>query len=270
MLDAPTPASGIAQLQQQDLQILSFQYIGPFHCLEILKLGRYGRVSEHDLITLFRQLALMIRSGNTLLQGLQSAAVVTQRIALRRMLTRIIADIQGGSSISLALNHQGDRLPVLVPRLVAFAEASGELEVTFEQLADNIERRVSRRRQFRSSIFYPSVVISVAIAVGLFLAVVIIPRFKPLLENRATDLPETTVMLIELSDWLVSYGVYVAIALAVAVFLVLAAYRTRAGKSVIDHFLIAMPVVGTSIRHAEMAQMGWTMSLLMRAGITVQ
>lgn len=270
VLEAPNPVSGMEQLRGRGFQILTFEYIGRLHFLDVLNPAHYGRVNTRDLIALFRNLALMVRSGNTLLQGLQLATAVTQKSAMRQMLTRIIAEIQGGSSFSAALADQGSRLPPLVSRLVAFAEASGELEITFEELADNLERQVSLRRQFLSAIFYPSVVISVALGVGLFLSVVIIPKFKPFLENRSAELPDTTLMLIGLSDWLVNNGAWLAITVAVLIVMTLAAYTTRAGKEIVDRVLVELPVIGHSIRNAAMAQMGWTMSLLMRAGITVQ
>jgi len=269
-IDASSPAEGIELLERQGLQTLSFEEIRPLHALKRLHPARFTAVDLSDLIMLFRQLALMLRAGYPLLQGLQTAVSLTQKLALREMLVRIMRDIQNGSSFARALENRGSRLPALIPNLVAFGEASGELEIALEELAQHLERRITLRRRFVSSILYPAVVVSAAIAVGLFLAIVIIPKFKPLLADRAADLPGTTLMLIDLSEWLVQYGIYVAAFVGAAVFLILAAYRTASGKAVIDRVLLDMPLVGRSICDTEMAQMGWTMSLLMRAGITVQ
>jgi type IV pilus assembly protein PilC len=90
-----------------------------------------------------------------------------------------------------------------------------------------------------------------------------------MLESKATDLPAITQAMLDVSAWLIEYGTALGIILGVSIFGVLASYTTLAGKKVIDRVLLNTPLIGSSIRTSAMAQMGWTMSMLLGSGLTV-
>lgn len=153
--------------------------------------------------------------------------------------------------------------------MIASGEASGELQLTLERLADSLERSAALKRQFISSLMYPCFVMVAAIGVTLFLGISIVPKFAKLLEGKSQQLPAATEVMLDVSAWLVDYGFYLGVSVGVGLFMILAAYTTKPGKAVIDRILLNIPFVGSSIRTSGMAQMGWTMSMLLGSGLTV-
>lgn len=276
-IDADSVAEAGALLRSRSLHVLrieeSSKNNSPLDFLSgifsWLSPKRYLNPSASDLVLLFRQLALLLRSGSTLNQSLDLCAEMTEKLQLRKSLLAIRNDIQGGSSFAVAIENQGRKFPPLVAKLVASGEASGELQAIMERLADSLERSASLKRQFISSMVYPTLVVTVAIGVVLFLALSIIPKFARLLEGRSQALPPSTQVMMDVSAWLVSYGLYLGIGFGVTIFAILVAYTTKPGKALVDRVLLRVPLVGGSIQTAGMAQMGWTMALLLNSGLTV-
>ncbi|NQY88924.1 MAG: type II secretion system F family protein [Colwellia sp.] len=78
---------------------------------------------------------------------------------------------------------------LLVSRLVASGEASGELQVILERLAINLGRSADIKRQFITAMFYPTFVTVAAIGVTSFLAMSVIPKFARMFEGKSSQLP---------------------------------------------------------------------------------
>lgn len=275
-VEAASEAEAMSALRSRSIQVLSIQLDQGFSLAEfwhrfllILSIKRYMSPSTSDLVVFFRQMSLMLRAGNTLTQGLELCAQMTGKLSLRRAQLNMLVSIQGGSSFAGAIEAQGRRFPPLVEKLVASGEASGELQQTLERLSENLERSAALKRQFLSSLTYPVLVVVAAVGVTLFLALSIIPKFATLLEKRSQELPASTELMMSISAWLVDYALYLGIGTGVSIFLILAAYTTARGKAVIDSVLLHIPLVGGSIRNSGMAQMGWTMSMLLSSGLTV-
>ncbi len=276
-INANSASDATAQLRSRSMHVLKLEADGQTFSLtrllgkvfSYLSIKRYTSPAAIDLVMFFRQLALMLRSGNTLMQGLELCSEMTEKVQLRRSLINILVAIQGGSSFANAIEKQGSKFPPIVAKLVASGEASGELQLTLERLADSLERSAALKRQFISSLIYPALVVTAAIGVTLFLAISIVPKFAKLLDGRSQQLPAATQVMLDVSAWLVDYGFYLGVTFAVVLFLILAAYTTKWGKAVIDRVLVNLPIVGSSIRTSAMAQMGWTMSMLLGSGLTV-
>jgi type IV pilus assembly protein PilC len=237
--------------------------------LQILKWKRYTAPSTSDKILFLRQLSLMLRSGNTLIQGLQICSQMTEKRRFQRALVDMLVKIQGGSGFAVAIEAQGSMFPPVVNRLVASAEMSGELQPTLERLADNLDRSAALKKQFNSAMIYPSILFLISFAVFMGLALSIVPKFATMIEGKSQELPAITQAMLDVSAWMVDYGVYLFSSIGLSIFSILVAYTTEPGKKVIDQVMLNFPVVGTAIRTSGMAQMGWTMSMLLSSGLTV-
>lgn len=276
-IDARNRDEALEQLKHRGLYVLDLEAGGvSLKPAELYKLfrkhvsfHRYALVTVADQVMLFRQLTLLLRAGNTLIQSLEICGEMTDKLQLRRMIVDMLVSIQAGSSFAAAIEAQGRRFPTLVSRLVASGEASGELQVTLERLADSLERNASIKRQFLLSMIYPSILVISAVGACLYLALGIIPKFMVALQARAATLPWSTQMMLDVSEWLVEYGVELGIAFTVIVFLMLVFYTTAVGRRVLDRLVLHVPVIGSSIQAASMAQLGWTMSVMLGSGLTV-
>ena len=237
--------------------------------LSYLSIKRYKKANTADLVLFFRQVALMLRAGNTLMQAIEAISQMTVKVRFKNALIRMLVSIQGGSSFAQAIEKESSMFPPIVSRLVASGEASGELQVILERLAINLNKSAEIKRQFITAMFYPTFVTIAAIGVTTFLAMSVVPKFAKMLEGKSSQLPAATQAMMDGSAYIVDNGAFIFSTLGLTIFLILAAYTTEKGKNIIDKFLIRTPLIGSSIQSSAMAQTGMTMSLLLRSGLTV-
>ncbi|MGE9292177.1 MAG: type II secretion system F family protein [Puniceicoccales bacterium] len=228
---------------------------------------RYLPVMAGDLIVFFRQLTLMLRAGYTLVQALNAARGMQDKLRLVRAIDGMTEAIRAGGSLSSSMAKYKRLFSPLAVNLVSIGERSGNLDTILERLADNIERNKELRRQLLSAMFYPMVVLLTSFGVIVALVVWVIPRFASFLAARNAALPRSTQILLDVSSWALEWGKFIGPFLGVAAFLVLAAYTTQTGKRVLDRVILNLPLIGTTVQYSSMAQAGWSLSLLLRSGL---
>lgn len=234
----------------------------------LLNPRQYAGVGEGDLVIFFRQTALMLRSGYTLVTALDANCEMAAKIRLKRTLRRMSDEIRKGASFSAVVAREKKIFSPMIANLIASGEQSGNLDSILERLADNLEKSRELKQQLLSAMLYPSFVLIAAVGVVVFLVVGVIPRFATFLTARNAELPASTQMLMDVSAWALNYGKVIAIVIGSTVFAILAAYTMPRGKLVIDRVLLAIPVIGGAIRASAMAQAGWSLAMLLSSGVT--
>lgn len=270
-IEASDASDAISKLHGQSLSILNVKEanvkFNPFTSIKSLSRHTSPRVVHKA--NFLRQLAMMVRGGHTLTQALTLSAEMSEKEALQKSIVDMIVRIQAGDSFSRALEAQGSLFPPYISKLITTAERAGEMPVTLERLADHMEQDADVRLQFRNSLIYPGILLLVAIAVFLGLAINIVPKFASFLEGKSQKLPAISQAMLDISQWVISYGAYLAVAVIILIFVFTALYKAGISKRFIDNILINVPILGTNIRNAAMAQMGWSMSMLLGSGQTV-
>ena len=232
------------------------------------KPSQHMPVSSTDLVMFFRQTALMLRAGYTLVTALEANHDMVNKLRLRRAIGRMTDDIRRGANFSSLMKEERKIFSPMVANLIASGEQSGNLDTILDRLADGLERTRDIKLQLISALIYPSVVLLVSLVVMVFLVYGVIPRFATFLTARNAELPASTQLLMDVSRYAQDYGPSLAIILGLSAFGVLAAYTTRGGKRVIDHVILAVPVIGNAVLFAAMAQAGWSFSMLLKSGVS--
>jgi type II secretory pathway component PulF len=230
--------------------------------------SHYAPVGAGDLVVFFRQIALMLRAGYTLVATLEATGEMVAKHRLRRAIKKISDEIRRGASFSSMLAGENKIFSPVVSNLIASGEKSGNLDTILDRLAESLERGRELKRQLITALAYPGFVLLASIGVVVFLVVGVIPRFATFLTAKQTALPASTQVLMDISAWALLWGRQVGIVLGIGIFGVFAAYTTRRGKRVVDRCILAVPVVGNAILFAAMAQAGWSMSMLLKSGVT--
>jgi type IV pilus assembly protein PilC len=229
---------------------------------------RYMPVTGGDLVSLYRQLALMLKSGFALVAALEACAELQPKLRLSRAVERVGRKILEGESFSSALAAEGKIFPPLATQMISSGEQSGNLDAILERLAESLERGKELKRQLLTAMFYPCIVLVATIGLIIVMAVFVIPKFATFLAARHAELPDSTQTLLDISDWAVDWGGLVGSVAGVAVFLILAVYTTRPGKNAIDKVILSIPIIGKLVLFAAMAQAGWSLAMLLKSGLT--
>ncbi len=274
-IDAESAKEASLILRGRSLFVLSITEGGSsgsgvdFSILKKLNPRLYLRVGKWHLVMMFRQWSLMLKAGHTLLESLESVSKLITHPRLQLILKQLVVDIQSGSSFSNALGKHKAVFSTFVVNLVASGEASGELDKIMQRIADDMERKMEVQREVITSMIYPMIILITSLGVIAFLMLGVIPKMADMLEGKGVAVPENTMRMIELSEFFQENIKMIGIVAGVSIFSVLASYTTQRGKVIIDRLLLYVPIIGPTILYSTMAQLGWTLSMLVRSGLTV-
>jgi len=152
--------------------------------------------------------------------------------------------------------------------LMAAGESTGSLDSVANRLATHLEKKAALRAQTINAMIYPTVVLIVALGVVVFLVVSIIPKFAKFLLGQGKALPASTQFLIDTSDFALKYGIFIAVVFAFCIISLIVAYKTPLGRLKLDAFSLKIPVVGNLLLHGIMAEFNWSLSMMLRSGLT--
>jgi type IV pilus assembly protein PilC len=265
-LSATNEEAATSLLNYGGYQVVSLKLVTPFFNAEKL-LARFSRVKPREIIMFSRQLALLLESGTDIVTSLELLQSQVTNRTLRRMLGEAASDIRGGSSLSAALSKHPRAFPELYHRTIAAGEQAGNLEIVLRQMADYVERGALTEKKIKNALMYPFVLAVVAVGVVDVIVTFVLPTFTSLYAAFGAKLPAPTRMLISVSGWLGNYGLYLLVAVVVAVVLGYTYIRTPAGKYQWDKLMLSLPVVGRINLLSELARCCRTTALLFRVGL---
>jgi len=232
-------------------------------------IGVLQPVSTRERVFFFQQMALMIRSGLTILQALEICREQAANVRFSGAIGRVSEEIQAGKPFSTALSAAKRFFPPVVFNLIETAEVSGELDLILDRVALYMERRAELRTNIITSLTYPGIVVLVSFGVAGFLVGGVIPKFARFFSRRQMALPASTQFLMDISGFLQVYGVALFSVIGTIIFSVLASYTTAGGRHRIDRAILSIPVVGRLLTVGAMTQICRTLSMLLRSGVTL-
>lgn len=231
-------------------------------------LSQYRSVSKTQLVFFFKQLSFMLRAGLPVLQALQLSQTQVASGRLKLVIGEMLTDIENGQQLSKAMEKHRGVFPVIAVNLMAAGESTGTLELVANRLATHLEKKAAIRAQTINAMIYPTIVVVAALGVVIFLVVSIIPKFAKFLLGQGKKLPASTQFLIDASDFALKYGLFIVAAFILAVIGLIAAYQTPLGRLKLDTFVLKIPVIGKLLLHAAMAEFNWSLSMMLRSGLT--
>ncbi len=234
-----------------------------------IKLPGQDRVGVKDIGVFTRQFATMINAGLPMVQCLDILAQQTEKEFFRTSIARVMADVEGGSTLAESMARHPKVFSTLYVNMVEAGEAGGILDVILVRLATFLEKLDALQRKVKSALTYPSVVAFVAIAATCFMLIFIIPTFAKMFTDFGGKLPLPTLIVMGISDFLRGYwwlliAIIVGIVIAIRRF-----YATEGGRLTIDRLLLKIPVLGTVIRKGAVARFTRTLGTLISSGVPI-
>jgi type IV pilus assembly protein PilC len=255
------------QLKQRGLIVLDIA--GKYKSKE-LNVELFQRVKADEMAVFSRQLATMVSSGMTILRSLHVLETQTDNKLLKETLAGVRGDVEAGLLLSDALERHPKIFGPLYVAMVRAGEAGGVLEMSLLRTADQLEKDASLRRQVRSAMIYPALVISFAIIVMLALVTFLIPVFQGVFKQFGGKLPTLTQFMVSLSALIRHQGYivfFVVVGLAVAFF---KWKKSKTGRAQWDAFKLRIPMkIGDVVQKVAIARWSRTFSSLTSAGVPV-
>lgn len=226
-----------------------------------------SKVKRRDVMHFSRQLAVFVRAGIPILEGIEAIGSETQSKELRAALDDIGAQLRGGIPLADAVASHPEAFPAFYVSVLRSAELTGALDDALDQLAEYIDRDVETRGKIIAALVYPAVTFAMALVTAGVLTIWVLPRFESFFESFDADLPLATRMLLGLTRFMTDWGlVLIGLIVLAAIGGVVAAKRP-AGRRVIDGTVLRIPVVGDMLRHAIIERFCRVMSSMLSAGV---
>jgi len=226
------------------------------------------KVTERDITFFTRQLATMLKAGVPLLQSFEIVARGHSNARFSRLMMDIKNRVEQGSSLSQAFRAHPNQFDTLYCNLIAAGETSGMLDGVLDRLATYKEKILAIKAKIKSALFYPVSVIVVAIVVVWVIMVFVIPAFKEVFKSFGADLPAPTLIVMAISDWVVTYWWAVFLIGGGTIFGVGAMYkRSEAVRYTVDRLVLRIPVIGQILEKATIARWTRTLQTMFAAGV---
>ena len=228
------------------------------------------RIKSADLTIMTRQLSTMISSGMTLLRAFYVLEDQIDKPKLREKIGAVREDIEAGLSLSEALEKHPKVFSPLYVAMVRAGEQGGILESSLERVANQLEADDSLRRQVKSAMMYPTVVLSFAFVVLIALIAFIVPVFVGVFKDFGGKLPMITQFTVNLSHF-VTHQWYIGIAMMVGGFVGFKKWRKSSwGRPQWDTFRLRIPMkIGDTVQKIALARWSRTFSALYAAGVPI-
>ena len=161
-----------------------------------------------------RSLASYLKSGLPLADALRIMSKQTQDRNVKPVMEKLLAEVEGGRKFHTALSESGAFRESLW-RVAESGEQSGTLVSVLTEAADEFKLEDDLKRKIRGAMTYPIVMAVVGVGVVAFMLTYVVPKIADLFEDMNQTLPLPTRMLIGMSNFLASYGLWILIALTI-------------------------------------------------------
>ena len=228
------------------------------------------KVTDKDIVILTRQLATMIDAGLPLVQCLEILGSQTENKTLAKVIVQVRSDVESGATFADALKKHPKVFDNLYVNMVAAGEAGGILDTILGRLAAYMEKFAKIKRQIKSAMIYPSVILFVAVAVVALLLVVVVPMLAAMFKEAGQALPLPTRIVIAFSDFLKGWGGLILLLSIVGTIVGIRRWRkTDAGMRTTDRIAMKIPVMGSLVIRVAVAKFTRTLGTLMTSGVPI-
>ena len=225
-------------------------------------------ISTKDIAFFSRQMATMMKSGVPIVSSLEIIGTGHKNPRMRKMVESIRTDIEGGSSLHEAISKHPVQFDELYRNLVRAGEGAGVLETVLDTVANYKENIEALKGKIKKALFYPAMVIAVALIVSAILLIFVVPQFEDVFKSFGADLPAFTQLIVGASRFMVAWWWLILFIVLGAVLGFIFAYkRSPSMQHGMDRFILKVPVIGQIMHNSSIARFARTTAVTFKAGV---
>ncbi len=226
------------------------------------------RITPKDIAIFSRQIATMMKSGVPIVSALEIIGEGQKNVRMKNLLNSIRQDLESGLSMHEALSKHPVQFDELYRNLVKAGESAGVLETVLDTVANYKENIETLKGKIKKALFYPAMVVAVAILVSAVLLIFVVPTFKTTFQSFGADLPAFTLLVIGMSEFAVTWWWLILLVVGgAAVAFIMAKNRSPAFAHFLDRMMLKIPIVGQILHNAAIARFARTLAVTFRAGV---
>ncbi len=227
------------------------------------------RVNLHEKIIFAKNLGSMLSAGLSLSRSLSVLEKQTENIKLKKTIHSLLEDIEAGKSFSQAMSKFPAIFSTVFVAMVTAGEESGGLAESLKTIGEQLEKVYIIRKKISSAMIYPTIVLLAMIIIGVLMLVYVVPTITSTFKDFGAELPLSTKIIIQGSDFLVANISFVFFLLLTLGTLIYYGIKSEKGQRTIDFFLLKMPIICGIVRQVNSATTARTLSSLISSGVTI-
>ena len=253
-------------LLSQDYQVLSVKERSKWD----IDIGSGSKMSASDLAFSLTQLSTYIKSGISLSDSVKILAKQTKKPGLKKSFNQLVYELLKGESFSEAMEMQSSIYPKLLINMVKTSEMTGDLPTILDDMADYYTSMDQTRKQMKSAMTYPVVVLTIAIGVLVFMLTYLVPQFTQMFEDQGAELPALTQAIVNVSAFIrEKWYVLIAVIAIVVIIFYYSFTKIQKFRETVQIILMHSPVIGNIIIYNEIANFTKTFASLINHGVFI-
>ena len=234
-----------------------------------LKVGNgEARMKPSEVLLFTSELSDLIEAGMTLGAALNCLANQGEADSAQSRIAGDLRDrILRGEQLSDAVTAHPKSFPPLYSNMIRAGEASGAMIEVLRRLVEHYERNETMKAKIISALTYPAVVMVFGVIAVIFAMVKVIPQFRKMFESMGSALPLP--ILMNTSDFLIKYGVLVAIGAVVLGVMLKRYLDSPEGRKKFDGLKLRAPLIKGIIACGAYSSLAYTMKTLLSNGVNV-
>lgn len=229
------------------------------------------KIKIKDLNFLLTQLSTYLKAGIPLADSVEILVKQFKNSSYQRILRGIAYDLSIGTSFSDALDKQGKAFPQILINMVRAAEMTGDLPETLDDMAEYFSETEATRKAMVTAMMYPVIIFVIAIAVGTFIMLYVVPQFVQVYENMDdAKIPGITLFVLGLSDFLQKYIIVLGIVIIIVLLITIYLYRcVKPVRKFLQYIGMRLPGFGNIIIYNEVTMFTKTFSSLLAHNVFI-
>ena len=237
--------------------------------MEIKIPGTGPKVKPKDVVIFTRQFATMIDAGLPIIKGIEIIGESNENPAFRKTLLAVKDSVETGMTLADGMAKEPKAFDELFTNMVRAGENGGILDIIMERLAIQMEKTMKLKREVKTAMIYPSVVVGAAALVTSVLLIFVIPTFAEMFQDFGSELPVPTQIVINLSNFFLANWYIIFGGTFAAIFAFFKSLDTDRGKEILHPIFLKMPVFGEIIRKVAIARFTRTLSTMLSSGVPI-
>lgn len=266
-MDADSPQGVLQFLAGQEFRPISIKSVRE------VKLGvrrLWGGIKIGDKIFLTKYLSLMLRVGTDLLSAVNILIADFDKPSVRNLLLEIRDNLVAGRPFYQAFGHYPQHFSAVFVSLIKSAEASGNLQKTFEDLSGSLAREAALRGRIRSAAIYPVILLVIAFLLFAFISVFALPRVANIFEQGGIDPPVFSRVVFGIGLFFRDNIVVIVSLLTVLGGSSLYFFKKNViGRRVVQRVLGRLPLLRKIYREIAIQRFAANLSSLMKSGLPI-
>ncbi|MFH1593655.1 MAG: type II secretion system F family protein [Candidatus Omnitrophota bacterium] len=229
-----------------------------------------AKVKTFDLIILCRLLGTMLQGGVPILRAISSIADETKNRTLVNVLKNVLNDLRDGRPLSESFEKHPKVFSVLFNAIVSAGEKVGALDKMLFRLSVYLEAKERLAKKVTTAMTYPLFILGFFFfSIGI-LTLYVVPRFENIYGGFGSELPALTLFVFGISNFILRNIVLFLLTGTISVFtLFIYVKNTRRGRTILDTFILRIPVFGEAIKKAALSKFCRTLATLLDQGVSI-